>query len=58
LLQRLNPEDIKTYLPQTKAVQKLMNIEEMGELFKVIGLSRKLDIELRGFAGGDRSRML
>lgn len=58
LLQRLNPDDIKTYLPQTKAVQKLMNIEEMGELFKVIGLSRNLDIDLRGFAGGDRSRML
>lgn len=58
LLQRLNPEDIKHYLPQTKALQKLMNIEEMGELFKVIGLSRNLDIDLRGFAGGDRSRML
>lgn len=58
LLQRLNPDDIKTYLPQTKALQKLMNIEEMGELFKVIGLSRNLDIDLRGFASGDRSRML
>jgi len=58
ILQRFDPNDIRSYLPHTSAAQKLMNPAEMGELFKVIGLSRALDLPLRGFCSGDRSRML
>jgi hypothetical protein len=58
ILQRFDPNDIRSYLPHTSAAQKLMNPAEMGELFKVIGLSRALDLSLRGFCSGDRSRML
>jgi SAM-dependent MidA family methyltransferase len=43
-------------------VAKLINEHEMGELFKVLalgkGLSKGLDLELRGFALGDRSHTL
>ena len=38
--------------------QKLLTEHEMGELFKVIGLSRGLDIEPIGFARGDRTHTL
>lgn len=58
ILQRFDPNDVKSYLPHASAAQKLMNPAEMGELFKVIGLSRALDLSLRGFCSGDRSRML
>lgn len=36
LLLESNPEDAKLYLPQSKAVQKLVSPAEMGELFKVL----------------------
>lgn len=58
LLEQLDPGNLPRYLPQAGAVQKLLNPAEMGELFKVIALSRSLDIQLQGFSSGDRSRML
>ncbi len=39
-------------------VAKLINEHEMGELFKVLGLGKGLDLELIGFAQGDRSHTL
>jgi SAM-dependent MidA family methyltransferase len=41
------------------AVQKLLSEAEMGELFKVMALTRGLeDLELIGFRQGDRSGRL
>ncbi len=40
------------------AAQKLINEHEMGELFKVIGLSRGVQLDAIGFAAGDRSHRL
>jgi SAM-dependent MidA family methyltransferase len=43
------------------SVQKLLNEHEMGELFKVIGMSRGFDasrLEPIGFAEGDRTHRL
>ena len=42
------------YLPQATAVQKLLSPAEMGELFKVLALSRGIDVPLLGFSEGDR----
>jgi SAM-dependent MidA family methyltransferase len=39
-------------------VAKLINEHEMGELFKVLALGKGLDLELIGFAQGDRSHTL
>jgi SAM-dependent MidA family methyltransferase len=39
-------------------VAKLINEHEMGELFKVLGIGKGLDLELIGFAQGDRSHTL
>lgn len=44
LLLRTDPEDAVRYLPQSKAVQKLVSPAEMGELFKVLAVG--LDVEL------------
>ncbi len=54
LLARTPAEDIAAYLPQATAVQKLLSPAEMGELFKVLALSRGIDVPLLGFVDGDR----
>ncbi len=51
-------EDVAAYLPQATAVQKLLSPAEMGELFKVLALSRGIEVPLLGFAEGDRSGRL
>ena len=38
--------------------QRLMSPAEMGELFKVIALTRNVDLPLMGFARGDRTDSL
>ena len=48
------PTDAASYLPQANAVQRLVSPAEMGELFKVIGLSKGSVAPLAGFAHGDR----
>ena len=53
LLARTPAEDIAAYLPQATAVQKLLSPAEMGELFKVLALSRGIDVPLLGFSEGD-----
>ena len=57
-LAELDPDDVRTYLPQAHAVQKLVSPAEMGELFKVIGFARGIDAGWTGFARGDRSGTL
>ncbi|MDQ0143797.1 class I SAM-dependent methyltransferase [Cupriavidus necator] len=60
LLMALDPSDARAFLPQANAVQKLLSEAEMGELFKVIALTRGLDDSepLAGFARGDRCHAL
>jgi SAM-dependent MidA family methyltransferase len=43
LLLRTSPEQAAAYLPQTNAVQKLISPAEMGELFKVLALGKKVE---------------
>lgn len=49
------PLDTPDYVRASAAVGKLLMPHEMGELFKVIALSRGLDTPLCGFAQGDQS---
>jgi SAM-dependent MidA family methyltransferase len=58
LLMQTTPEDAAAYLPQANAVQRLVSPAEMGELFKVIALTRACDVPLAGFARGDRRHTL
>ncbi len=58
LLGRGDPEDGRAFLPQARAVDKLTNPAEMGELFKVIALGRGIEAPLLGFARGDRLHAL
>jgi SAM-dependent MidA family methyltransferase len=53
LLGELDPETLD-YLRAASSVQKLLQPQEMGELFKVIALGRGLDVPPSGFARGDR----
>ncbi len=46
------------FIRESAAVQKLVSPAEMGELFKVLALSRDADITWRGFALGDKSPTL
>ena len=45
-------------LPERAAAQKLLTEHEMGELFKVMALTRGLDLDLLGFMAGDRTHRL
>ena len=45
-------------LPEAIAAQRLVNEHEMGELFKVIGLARGIELDALGFRAGDRSHRL
>lgn len=57
LLMRTDPEDAVRFLPQSKAVQKLVSPAEMGELFKVLAVGR--DVELpAALLQADRSHRL
>jgi len=57
-LGRIDPQDVKRYVPACAGVQKLLSPAEMGELFKVIAFGRGIDAPLLGFSGGDRSGLL
>jgi SAM-dependent MidA family methyltransferase len=54
ILARTPYEDTQRYLPQARAVQKLVSPAEMGELFKVMALGKGIKT-LDGFSVGDRS---
>lgn len=58
LLNKLDQTDTKALAQTHGAVQKLLSEAEMGELFKVMVLSRGLDQVLSGFSRGDRSAQL
>ncbi|MHB1352468.1 MAG: class I SAM-dependent methyltransferase [Thiobacillus sp.] len=58
LLMRTAPEHAAAYLPQANAVQRLVSPAEMGELFKVIGLSRGALAPLPAFTRNDRRHAL
>ena len=58
LLMQTPPSDAAAYLPQANAIQRLVSPAEMGELFKVIGLSKGSVAPLAGFARGDRRHTL
>ena len=57
-LERFDPEDTRRYLNVSQAVKKLTMPNEMGELFKVLAVSRNLDADLTGFALQDRRARL
>jgi SAM-dependent MidA family methyltransferase len=57
-LARCGDPESADYLRAASAVHKLTSPAEMGELFKVLALTRGLDIELVGFGEGDRSHRL
>jgi len=58
LLARIGDPSSSSYLREAAAVQKLLSPAEMGELFKVLALTRRIDDVLLGFREGDRSRRL
>ncbi|TXT27141.1 MAG: hypothetical protein FD134_216 [Gallionellaceae bacterium] len=57
-LAEADPENLRDYLPLSAQLQKLTSPAEMGELFKVMALGKGVNGMLRGFAAGDRSRLL
>lgn len=58
LLQQVPPEESARYLPMVAAVQKLLSPAEMGELFKVLALSKGVGLPLMGFVQGDKRHQL
>jgi SAM-dependent MidA family methyltransferase len=58
LLKDTPPENVRDYLPLSAQLQKLTSPAEMGELFKVIALGKKMANPLTGFARGDMTRLL
>ncbi len=58
LLSATSASDARAYAPLAAQVQKLTSPAEMGELFKVIALGKRVDTPLRGFARGDKSHTL
>jgi SAM-dependent MidA family methyltransferase len=54
------PNDLKDgrYLREVSALQKLVSPAEMGELFKVIALTKGISTPLIGFVQGDKRHML
>ena len=57
ILQRYSPEDVE-YMKLAAAAQKLLSPAEMGELFKVICLTKNMDEPLIGFMQGDKAHTL
>jgi SAM-dependent MidA family methyltransferase len=57
LLLQTDPEDALRYLPQSKAVQKLVSPSEMGELFKVLVVGKDVELD-PALVRADRSHRL
>ena len=57
LFKDTSPDNLREYLPLSAQLQKLTSPAEMGELFKVIALSRS-EMSLSGFTRGDLTRLL
>ena len=58
LLAQTGDPSSAAYLREAAAVQKLLSPAEMGELFKVLALTRGIDDVLLGFRAGDHARRL
>ncbi|MDI1309173.1 MAG: SAM-dependent methyltransferase [Methylotenera sp.] len=58
LMSKVSPHDMARYAPLAAAAQKLLSPAEMGDLFKVIALSKNIDAPLLGFIQGDKSYTL
>ncbi len=58
ILAKVSPNDLATYAPLAAAAQKLLSPAEMGELFKVIALSKGCSADLVGFKSGDKAHTL
>ena len=58
LLNQISPDDFSAYLPAVAAVQKLVSPAEMGDLFKVIALTKEINEALTGFTQGDKRHTL
>ena len=57
LLMALDPEQARTFLPASRAVQKLVSPAEMGELFKVLVVGHGVELPA-AIAAADRSHRL
>lgn len=57
-LARRGPQESPGYIRAARAVQRLTAPHEMGELFKVLALGKRLDAPLAGFTRGDRLHTL
>jgi len=58
MLSDLDPDDTARYAREIGPVQKLLSEAEMGELFKVLAIGKNVDMDLTGFATGDRRHRL
>jgi SAM-dependent MidA family methyltransferase len=58
LLAETPPDSAASYLPLSSGVQKLLSPAEMGELFKVIGMTKKNAACPSAFALGDQRHRL
>ncbi|HEX7054711.1 MAG TPA: SAM-dependent methyltransferase [Burkholderiales bacterium] len=58
VLSEVNAENALHYAPIAAEAQKLLSSAEMGELFKVLGVGRRLGRPLPGFSRGDRLHTL
>ncbi|MEQ1486882.1 MAG: SAM-dependent methyltransferase [Methylotenera sp.] len=58
IMSQTSPHDMARYAPLAAAAQKLLSPAEMGDLFKVIALSKNIDEPLIGFLNGDKSHTL
>lgn len=58
LLERCGDSNSVAYIKAAAAVQKLISPAEMGEMFKVMLLTRGIDSPIAGFGRGDRSHTL
>ena len=58
VMSRTSSEDRAKFLPLANQANRLMSPAEMGELFKVVALSRGFSAPLVGFAEGDRRQAL
>jgi SAM-dependent MidA family methyltransferase len=55
LAAQLPRDDALAYAKAVAPLQKLLSEAEMGELFKVIGFAKGINVDWMGFARGDRS---
>ncbi len=53
ILEQVADYDTPAYLRAASDVHKLVDLHEMGELFKVIAFGKNIDVDWQGFAYGD-----